>query len=135
MSYLLDTCVVSELVKPVPSQPVIAWLGGQRHEELFLSVLTIAEIQRGIHQLSASARRGQLQRFLDGLRSEFSERLLPVDGAIADRWAWETAKSRPLNVVDALIAATALVHGLTVVTRNKKDMPMAPIFNPWENVG
>jgi len=122
MAWLLDTCVLSELRKPKPHPGVIAWMAGLQPDEAFLSVLTLGEIRRGIE-----LRRGKdpvaarsLERWLLGLETHYADRILPVTAAIADRWG-RLSPNQPLPVSDGLIAATALEHKLTVVTRNTED--------------
>ena len=138
MSFLLDTAVVSELVRKGPSAAVLAWIDGQDEASLYLSVLTIGELEKGIARLPASARRNRLQSWVRrDLAERFGGRLLPIDTRTATRWgavAGESEKrGRPLPVIDCLIAATALVHGLTVATRNVGDFERCGVtcFNPW----
>ena len=138
MSFLLDTNVVSEWTKPQPNSGVVEWLSEVDEDEVFLSVVTFAELRHGIERLPAGARRRRLD---DWLRSElplrFEERIVGVDGAIADEWgrvvARREARGRPIQAMDALIAATAQVHGLTLVTRNTADFQTAvkSVLNPW----
>lgn len=139
MSFLLDTSIVSEMVRKSPSVPVVKWLDGQAEASLYLSVLTIGELEKGIARLSASPRRNRLQSWVRrDLAARFGERLLPVDVRTAARWGALTGESenrgRPLPVIDRLIAATAMMHGLTVVTRNVQDFERsgATCINPWE---
>ena len=139
MSFLLDTAVVSELVRKNPSAPVLKWIGNQDEASLHLSVLTIGELEKGIARLPASARRSRLLSWVRrDLAGRFGGRLLPVDTRAAARWGAITGESekrgRPLPVIDCLIAATALVHGLTVATRNTGDFERcgAACVNPWE---
>lgn len=138
MSFLLDTPVVSELVGKIPSAAVLKWIEGQDEGSLYLSVLTIGELEKGVARLPASARRTRLQSWVRReLVDRFGGRLLPVDARTAARWGAMTGESenrgRPLPVIDSLIAATALVHGLTVATRNVEDFTRcgATCFNPW----
>ncbi len=137
MSYLLDTCVISEPTKPRPSASVLAWLRTVDASSLYLSVLTIGELERGVERLVDGARKRHLRRWLEDVRGESAERLLPVTDAIATEWGRVLAsaekRGRVPPVVDALIAATAIVHGLTVVTRNTSDVAGsgAPILDPW----
>lgn len=138
MSYLLDTNVVSELRKPArrADSRVRSWVASRRPSDLYLSVITVLEVELGIARLDrqdhAQARR--LQSWLDGqLLSAFTGRVLPIDLAAARRAAHlHVPDPRPER--DALIAATAAVHGLTVVTRNVKDFaPLeVAVVNPWE---
>ena len=139
MSFLLDTAVVSELVRKNPSATVLKWVDGQDEASLYLSVLTIGELEKGVARLSASARRSRLLSWVRrDLVERFGGRLLPIDTRTATRWGSITGESekqgRPLPVIDCLIAATALVHGLTVATRNFGDFERcgATCFNPWD---
>ncbi len=134
MGYLLDTCVLSELRKPRADAKVVAWMEGLRPAEAFLSVLTLGEIRRGIelHRAKDARAAGALERWLRGLETHYGDRILPVTSEIADRWG-RLAPTRPLPVTDGLIAATALVHGHTVVTRNVADFERAGVnlLNPF----
>jgi hypothetical protein len=139
VSFLLDTSVISELVKKSPHGPVLKWIDDQDEALLYLSVITIGELEKGIARLSASARRNRLQSWVRrDLAARFGERLLPVDARTATRWGTITGESenrgRPLPVIDSLIAATALIHDFTVVTRNVEDFERcgATCFNPWD---
>ncbi len=134
--FLLDTNVISELVRPKPEPKVKAWVGATSEELLHLSVLTLGEIRKGIGSLKDASRRVALETWLDGdLCLRFEGRILPIDQAIADRWGRLAAQAAPraLPVVDGLLAATALHHNLTLVTRNTKDVEATgvPVFNPW----
>ena len=138
MSFLLDTAVVSELVGKNPSGAVLKWIDGQDEASLYLSVLTIGEIEKGVARLSASARRSRLQSWVRrDLVERFGGRLLPIDTRTAARWGSIAGESerrgKPLPVIDCLIAATALVHGLAVATRNVGDFKRcgATCVNPW----
>ena len=138
MSFLLDTNVVSEWTKPRPNAGVVEWLTEVDEDEVFLSVVTFAELRHGIERLPTGARRRRLD---DWLRSDlplrFDARIVGVDGAIADEWGRLVARcekrGRPIHAMDALIAATALVHGLTLVTRNTADFQasVSTLLNPW----
>ena len=136
--FLLDTNVISELVKPRPNAKVAAWISSVDEGLLSLSVLTFGEIRKGIAALPTTARRSTLEAWLDhDLTSRFSGRILPVDQAVADRWgrlsAEVASKKLVLPVIDGLLAATALHHNLTLVTRNSRDVEptSVPVFNPW----
>lgn len=136
--FLLDTNVPSELTRPKSDPQVEKWLDDADDEQLFFSVVSLDEIFKGLTILPESKRRQQLQHWLDEtLRPWFEGRILPVSEPIAERWgilAGECQlKGRPLRVADGLIAATALEHGLTVVTRNVKDFSdlNVKVFNPW----
>ena len=139
MKWLLDTCVIAELPRPRPAQSVIQWLNERDEETLFLSVLTIGELERGISRLPSSTRRSTLERWLQSdVTERFGRRLLAIDAAVAARWGsisgMSEARGEPLPVVDSLIAATSLVHDCIVVTRNTRDLDRCGVrcFNPWE---
>jgi toxin FitB len=126
MSYLIDTNVLSELRRKVPDARVVQWFAARPVGTLYLSVLTLGEIRKGIEAMPKSARRLAL---LDWLETElpafFEGRVLPVDAAVADR---------PLPAIDSLLVATAAHHGMTFVTRNVMDMKglSVQLVNPWE---
>lgn len=139
MSFLLDTCFISEFVKPVPDRGVCAWLQKNSPIELFISVISLGEIQQGLSQMPSSKRKTKLLRWIDqDLRSQFHERLISVDEKVALAWGKLRGElrsnGRVLPVIDALIAATALVHHLTVVTHNVRDFEATGIsvLNPWQ---
>ncbi len=139
MKWLLDTCVVSELVRPKPDPAVVAWVRNQQEEHLFLSVLTLGELRKGIQRLPDSHKRVRLENWLDrDLKLRFAGRWLTVDEEVAERWGLVTAdavrRGVGVPVLDGLIAATALVHGMTVVTRNTTDIRSTGVLflNPWE---
>lgn len=139
MSFLLDTNVVSEWTKPRPNTGVIDWLSHVDEDSVFLSVVTLAELRHGIQRLSPSKRRTQLDEWLRAdLLLRFEHRILPVDIAVADRWGNLVArcesKGRAIHAMDALIAATADVHSLTLVTRNSSDFAEVTksIVDPWK---
>ncbi len=138
MSFLLDTNVVSEWVKPRPDPGVVAWLSGADEDRLYLSVMTLAELRRGVERMADGARRKRLDTWLShDLALRFEERILPIADSVADAWGKITARHEaagtPIGVVDALIAATAEVHSLTLVTRNMSDFKMSvkTVINPW----
>ncbi|MBI9083283.1 MAG: type II toxin-antitoxin system VapC family toxin [Desulfobacterales bacterium] len=138
MNYLLNTCVISELVKPKPVAKVVSWLRQQPENSLFLSSITIGEIQRGISLLPESKKRDTLQNWLDrDLRQRFNQRILNVDFQCARCWGEVQAKAeragQKMPAMDSLIAAMALVHGMTVVTRNIRDMEASGVtlLAPW----
>ena len=140
MTFLIDTTVVSELVKKEPDERVLNWLGNQDEESLYLSVLTLGELEKGISKLRASARRDRLRIWLTrDLTARFADRLLPVDAQVAARWGTLTGDSEkrgePLPVIDSLIAATALEHGFQVVTRNIADFVRCGVtcVDPWKD--
>jgi predicted nucleic acid-binding protein len=134
VSYLLDTNVVAEVRKARPHAGVAAWFESVPGSELYLSVLVVGEIEQGIARLCRRNPRqaGAYQSWLGRLRHEFADRLLPVTEGVAMEWGRLNA-ARPSPAIDALMAATAIVHGLTVVTRNVDDF--APtgvaVLNPF----
>ncbi len=136
--FLLDTNVLSELVRPKPDPGVVRWIENAEEPLLFLSVLTLGEIRKGIMGLAAGAKRARLESWLQlDLRLRFENRILAIDEAIADRWGTiaglAAAAGRPVPVVDGLLAATALHHNLTLVTRNASDIAGTGgrVLNPW----
>jgi len=137
--FLLDANVISELVKPRPEPAVTRWIDATDENLLCLSVLTFGEIRKGIAALpNTSSRRLSLETWLDHeLALRFSGRILAIDQAAADRWGGTMAKAlaakSPLPVIDGLLAATALQHNLTLVTRNARDVAITgvSVFNPW----
>jgi hypothetical protein len=136
--YLLDTCLISELVKAKPNGAVVKWLEGCDEEGLFLSVLVLGEIQKGITKISDEKRKASMQRWLDSdLRQRFAGRILPVSEEVALTWGIVQAKAElqgaPIPTIDGLVGATALAHNLTAVTRNERDIKAtgARVFNPW----
>jgi len=137
--FLLDTNIISELIKPKPEPRLVTWLSGTDENLLYLSVLTLGEIRKGVAMLKEPARRVQLETWLDSeLRLRFAGRILAVDDDVADRWGVmvgrAAARKIALPVIDGLLAATALHYNLTLVTRNSKDVAgtEALVFNPWE---
>ncbi|HEX9455953.1 MAG TPA: type II toxin-antitoxin system VapC family toxin [Candidatus Binatia bacterium] len=139
MNFLLDTCVISELVKNSPRRQVVEWVDSQDEATLFLSAITIGELEKGIAKLPASVRKTKLATWVRReLAGRFSGRLMPIDVRVASRWGTISGESErrgaPLPVIDALLAATALVYDLQVVTRNVGDFKRAGVecLNPWE---
>ena len=137
MSYLLDTCVVSELSRPRPNPGVVAWMSEADVASLHLSAITIGELRRGTLRLPAGKRRTSLSDWSERLRRSFSGRVLPIDESVALRWAEIAARAeqsgRPGSFADGLIAATALDRGLTLVTRNVTDFEPfgVSLLNSW----
>ena len=136
MSYLIDTNVLSELRRKQPSPAVVAWVQARPASTLYISVLTLGELRKGIATLGDGAKQ---QALLDWLEVElpqfFMGRVLPIDAAVADRWGGLMAQAgRPMPAIDSLLAATALTHGLQMVTRNQKDFayPGLQTINPWQ---
>ena len=137
--FLLDTNTVSELVSVKPNQRVLDWMDTADENRLFLSAMTLGEIRQGVAALPQSKKRARLETWLEvDLQTRFAGRILAIDGAVADRWGWIMAqaqvKGMTLPVVDGLIAATALHHNLTAVTRNVSDFAVfgLSVINPWE---
>lgn len=137
MSFLIDTNIISESWKKSPNTKVIEWLRGISPEKLYVSVLTIGEIRRGVQLLKASAKRDQLTFYLEEqLPAYFGRNILSVDLAVAERWGFICAQSKQtLPTLDGLLAATALVHNLKMVTRNVKDfeIPGLEVLNPFQS--
>ncbi|BDT66551.1 toxin FitB [Comamonadaceae bacterium OS-1] len=135
MSYLVDTNVLSELRRKSPDAGVLEWFAKRPPVTLYLSVLTLGEIRKGVEGVADTLRRQALTDWLEtDLPLFFTGRVLPVDVAVTDRWGrMVAAAGRPLPAIDSLLAATALTHSLTLVTRNTKDFAGLPvqIFNPW----
>ena len=135
MSYLVDTNVISELVRPKPAKAVLAWFENIPSEALHISVLTLGEIRWGVEQMPDGARREKLRLWLEHeLVDWFGTRILLVDIPVADRWGRLVAQmGRPVPSIDSLLAATALHYELRLVTRNQKDFdyPGLEVVNPW----
>jgi predicted nucleic acid-binding protein len=136
--FLVDTNLVSELVKPRPAKSVLDWVDQTDETLIFLSVLTLGEIRKGMQRLPAGSRRNQHEVWLEvGLRRRFAGRILVIDEAVSDRWgtiaAIASAHGKPVPVIDGLLAATALHHNLTLVTRNTSDVIGTGVrtLNPW----
>jgi len=139
VTWLLDTNVVSEWVKPQPDPGVIRWLAEADEDRVFISVVTLAELRYGIDRMPAGARRRRLELWLDeDLPHRFDGRILGVDAVVSDRWgrllALAERKGRPIGPMDACLAAIAASRGLTLVTRNARDFTGAdvPLLDPWE---
>ena len=135
MSYLIDTNVLSELRRKQPDARVVSWIQARPRPALFLSVLTLGEIRKGIERIEDSAHKQSLVDWLEvELPHYFVGRLIGIDPHIADRWGRLMARAgRPLPAIDGLLAATALQHDLTLVTRNTKDFTGLDVrlINPW----
>ena len=138
MSFLLDTNVVSEWTRPNPDPGVVEWLAQVDEDRVFISVITLAELRHGAERLAPGKRRTQLDEwFREELPLRFEGRILCVDAAVADVCgsivAHRDGIGRPIHAMDALIAATAKVHRLTVVTRNIDDFqPSVDSIHPWK---
>jgi predicted nucleic acid-binding protein len=131
--FLLDTMTVSEMSKTIPDAGLTDWLSSVEWNDLYLSVISIAEIWQGIAALPNGQRRRALEAWFEFLPESFSGRILPVDFAVSIRYGELQARHDPLPVLDTLIAATALVHRMTVITRNTKDLGRtgASVLDPW----
>lgn len=135
MSFLIDTCALSELVSARPDKNVISWFESAPQEGLYLSVLSLGEIRKGVEKMPQGRRCDQILSWLEhDLPLWFEDRMLPVDRHVADEWGRLLSKvERTFPAIDSLIAATALYHRLTVVTRKVKDFDLPDIdrLNPW----
>lgn len=136
--FLLDTNVISELLRPKPNAAVVAWINSHDETTYYLSVLTLGEIRKGIASLSDSKRRGELETWLtQDLALRFSGRILVIDQGIADRWGRisgsSAARRQPVPVIDGLLAATALHLDLTLVSRDTGHVAITRVsaINPW----
>lgn len=138
MKFLLDTCALSELVKPAPNPGVVHWFSQQDELSLYLAAVSVGELNRGITKLAAGKRKSFLQKWLnDGVVKRFAERVLPLDTETFMRWgelqAQLDVQGAPMPAFDSLIAAVALQHRLTIVTRDTKGMQGSgvDVINPW----
>lgn len=136
--YLLDTNVVSEAMKRYPAESVVAWLAAQPSTTVYLSVLTLGEIEQGIVRAPDGRRAERLRRWVeDELRPRFQGRILSIDAPVMTTWGQITGQAllrgQLVSYVDSLLAATALTHGMTLVTRNVSDVQSLPVptLNPW----
>jgi len=138
MNYLLDTCVISELIRENPDANVVSWISGTSETSLYMSVLTIGEIHKGIEKLPESKKKDRLHKWVNSdLCIRFKNRILDLDLDVSTKWGQIQGKAeqvgKPMPLIDGLIAATALSHDLIVVTRNTKDMEQSGVtlINPW----
>jgi len=139
MNYLFDTCIISEVIRPRPAPAVLAWLERIPNERIYLSVLTLGELQKGILKVTDVRKARRLQTWFDNEISErFKDHLLAVDADVAQEWGRLCSEAErgghPRPIMDAFLAATAIVHHLTLVTRNTNDFAFTRVslFNPWE---
>jgi len=138
MSFLIDTCCISELIKKKPNPNVLKWFTDQDEFSMYLSVITFGELRKGIEKLPDSKKKKELNQWVkEDLNSRFKNRILSINMEEVNRWgkilATAEKKGKPLPAIDSLIAATAQVHNLSVVTRNTQDMEGSgvEIINPW----
>jgi toxin FitB len=137
VKYLLDTCVLSELVKSAPEVQVLHWFELRKAHELFISAMTWGELQRGVTKLPESKRKSELTLWLQQLETGFEDRILPFDQKVSENWAQMTVQAetqgKSMAAFDSIIAATARANDCTLVTRNVRDFANAGIkvLNPW----
>ncbi len=136
MGWLLDTDVLSESSHPTPNERVMDWLDAHDHE-IYLSTISLGEIVKGINLMTSGKRRKEIEVWFSRLERWVGSRLLAPTESVMRRWghlcAEQERKGHRLPVLDSIIAATALTHGHTVVTRNTRDYPAGiSIFNPWD---
>ena len=138
MAYLLDTNALSEVFKKSPNKNVVQWLDLTNEDEQYISVLTIAEIQKGISKLDRSKRKNEMQLWFDHVRTRYHSRILSLEPNTAEIWGNLVGElerhGRILPLIDSFIAAIALEHDLTVVTRNTADFSAAKVatLNIWK---
>jgi len=140
VTFLLDTNAVSEWVKPRPNKGIVTWFADVDEDRLFLSVISLAELRKGISGLPAGRRRERLDSWLTvELPERFEARVLSIDAAVADQWGRITVAGkiagRPIGIMDAFLAATAAVYDLTLVTRSFSDFAHTdiPTLSPWSS--
>jgi toxin FitB len=138
MSFLIDTCCISELVKKKPNPNLVKWFANQDELSMYLSIITFGELRKGIEKLPDSKKKKELNRWVkEDLNQRFKNRVLNITLAEVNKWGEILAAAEkngyPLPAIDSLIAATAQVYDLTVVTRNTKDMEGSgvEVINPW----
>lgn len=137
MSFLLDTNAISEWQKPFPNSGVTAWMNSVDEDQLFLSVVTLAELRYGIERMAPGNRRRRYEQWLGHeMPLRFEDRILSVNPIIADAWgrivALCASTGKPISGIDGFLAATAQVHSLTLVTRNVRHFTvLKTVFNPW----
>ena len=138
MKFLLDTCVISEIIRPKPSRKVVKWIKSEEEGNLFISVLTLGELHKGIEKLPESKRKEELHNWVgNDLKERFLNRIIDIDMRVAMMWGkiqgMAERAGRSMPAIDSLIAATGLIHHLTVVTRNISDMKESGValLDPW----
>jgi predicted nucleic acid-binding protein len=137
MKFVLDTCVLSETIKPKPDAGLVAWLRSQRQESLFVCTISLGELRKGIDRLPGGKKKHDLLLWLMTLTTAYGGRFLAFDTESAFSWGALSAslesEGKPMPVLDAMIAACTLRHGYTLVTRNESDYQHSgvPLVNPW----
>ena len=137
MKYLIDTCVISELIKPNPNANVEKWFFSKAEDSLYVSVLTLGELKKGIIKLPESKKKTALAEWFNEIENRFSERTLNIDTEVAKTWGTVQGEleqqGEPMPAVDALIACIGITNSMTVVTRNTEDMERSGVslINPW----
>jgi predicted nucleic acid-binding protein len=137
LKYLLDTCAISEFTKPESDTGVIEWFNNVNSDDLYLSVINIGEIKKGINKLPASKKKQDLLFWLETLLEDYHNRILTVDLAVMENWSLIVAnaekKGQSVASMDSIIAAVSYTHHLTLVTRNERDFYACniPMINPW----
>lgn len=139
MKYLLDTCVISEVIKKKPDENVLSWLQEQDEDSLYLSILTFGEIEKGIEKSGDPGRKAKLKLWVeDDLKQRFADRIIPIDMDVVTLWGCIQGQAESIGktmpTMDGLIAVSAVANHCIVVTRNVDDMAQstAELFNPWE---
>ena len=139
MKYLLDTCVISEIIRPKPSPKVTKWIKSEEENNFYISVLTIGELHKGIEKLAESKRKEELHNWVENdLKERFWNKIIEIDIQVAMMWGkiqgMTERNGRTMPAIDSLIAATGITHHMTVVTRNTSDMTESGValLNPWE---
>lgn len=138
MKYLLDTCVISEIIKPQPDENVVSWIQSKSENSLYLSVLTFGEIEKGIEKAPDIKRKKRLKLWVEeDLKKRFEGRIISIDLKISVKWGEiqgvAELSGKPMPSIDGLIAISGLVHNCVVVTRNISDMKQSSVelLNPW----
>ena len=138
MKYLLDTCILSETVRPRPDERVLRWFQSTDRTMMYTPAVVLGEIQKGLVRMPQGARRNLLERWLECYRTNYAQRIVSFDAAVAHEWGTLVGQLQSMGVslpiIDSQIAATALRHDMTLVTRNVKDMEPTGVrlLNPFE---
>ncbi|MBW2305055.1 MAG: type II toxin-antitoxin system VapC family toxin [Deltaproteobacteria bacterium] len=139
MNYILDTCIISEIVKPKPRLKVINWLRSQNENNLYISVLTLGELHKGLEKIRDKRQKKKIHLWIEqDLRERFRDKILPIDARVAMIWGQVQGRTeqsgRGMPTIDGLIAATGLAFNMVVATRNISDMEASGValFNPWD---